>query len=132
MTEDQIKEYAKKPFPNDEFKQQAIIDAINWATKELEEENNKLLDVINNQDVKIADLEKKNTELKIQNTNAILKGLEMQVAKDSHRDRANKIQDQLTKAKKIIKKCMEVIEIADFEYTKEYKQAAQFLKEIEK
>ena len=28
------------------------------TTKELEQENNKLLDVINNQDVKIADLEK--------------------------------------------------------------------------
>ena len=31
---------------------------------ELEQENNKLLDVINNQDVKIADLEKENAELK--------------------------------------------------------------------
>ena len=32
--------------------------------EELETENNKLLDVINNQDVKIADLEKENAELK--------------------------------------------------------------------
>jgi hypothetical protein len=32
-------------------------------TRELEEENNKLLDVINNQDVKIADLEKENKKL---------------------------------------------------------------------
>ena len=58
MTEKQIKVYAIKQFPYDEFKQQIIIDSINWATKELEQENNKLLDVINNQDVKIADLEK--------------------------------------------------------------------------
>lgn len=35
--------------------------------KELEQENNNLLDVINNQDVKIADLESENAELKEQN-----------------------------------------------------------------
>ena len=34
-------------------------DGVTETTKKLEEENNKLLDVINNQDVKIADLEKK-------------------------------------------------------------------------
>ena len=38
MTEEQIKAKAKEQFPNDEFKQQAIINAINWATKELQEE----------------------------------------------------------------------------------------------
>ena len=32
--------------------------------EKLEQENNKLLDVINNQDVKIADLEKENAKLK--------------------------------------------------------------------
>ena len=32
--------------------------------EELEQENNKLLDVINNQDVKIADLEQENAKLK--------------------------------------------------------------------
>ena len=37
------------------------------SIKELEEETNKLLDVINNQDVKIADLEKENAELKEKN-----------------------------------------------------------------
>ena len=40
MTEEQIKAKAKEQFPNDEFKQQAIINAINWATKELQEEAN--------------------------------------------------------------------------------------------
>lgn len=34
------------------------------TTKELEQENNKLLDVINNQDVKIADLEKQILKMK--------------------------------------------------------------------
>ena len=38
MTEEQIKAYAVKQFPNDEFKQQIVIDSINWATKELQEE----------------------------------------------------------------------------------------------
>ena len=42
MTEEQIKTKAKEQFPNDEFKQQIVIDAINWATKELEKENAEL------------------------------------------------------------------------------------------
>ena len=42
MTQEQIKAKAKEYFPNDEFKQHAIIDAINWATKELEAENEEL------------------------------------------------------------------------------------------
>ena len=42
MTEEQIKAKAKEQFPNDEFRQQAVIDAINWATKELEKENAEL------------------------------------------------------------------------------------------
>ena len=37
MTEEQIKAKAKEQFPNDEFYQQIVIDAINWATKELQE-----------------------------------------------------------------------------------------------
>ena len=37
------------------------------SIKELEKENNKLLDVINNQDVKIADLEKQITALEAKN-----------------------------------------------------------------
>ena len=42
MTEEQIKAKAKEQFPNDEFDQQIVIDAINWATKELQEENERL------------------------------------------------------------------------------------------
>ena len=42
MTEEQIKTKAKEQFPNDEFKQQIVIDAINWATKDLEKENAEL------------------------------------------------------------------------------------------
>ncbi len=42
MTKEQIKAKAKEQFPNDEFKQQAVIDAINWATKELGKENKDL------------------------------------------------------------------------------------------
>ena len=43
MTEEQIKAKAKEQFPNDEFKQQIVIDAIIWATKELEKENAELM-----------------------------------------------------------------------------------------
>ncbi len=46
MTEEQIKTKAKEQFPNDEFAQQIIIDAINWATKELEKENAELKEEI--------------------------------------------------------------------------------------
>ena len=42
MKEEQIKAKAKEYFPNDEFKQQIVIDAINWATKELQKENAEL------------------------------------------------------------------------------------------
>ena len=68
MTEEQIKTKAKEQFPNDEFKQQIVIDAINWATKELQEEiatlkhNKKTVAHLGNcieeiQDKKITDLE---------------------------------------------------------------------------
>jgi len=42
MTEEKIKAKAKEQFPNDEFKQQAVINAINWATKELQEQIEKM------------------------------------------------------------------------------------------
>lgn len=51
-----------KIFYEEELK--LLIGFATEVTKELKEENNKLLDVINNQDVKIADLEKENAELK--------------------------------------------------------------------
>ena len=35
MTKEEIESKAKEPFPNDEFKQQIVIDAINWAIAEL-------------------------------------------------------------------------------------------------
>ena len=38
MTKERIKARAKEQFPNDEFKQQIVIDAINWATKELQKQ----------------------------------------------------------------------------------------------
>ena len=68
---------------------------------------------------------RENAELRIQNTNANLKGLEVEVAKNSHRDRANKTQDQLTKAKEIIKYLVNAYPII----TKEtLEKAKQFLK----
>ena len=65
MTEEQIKAKAKEQFPNDEFKQQAIIDAINWATKELQEENKQLklkIDALSN-DVPWKDILEKNEQI---------------------------------------------------------------------
>jgi hypothetical protein len=41
-----IKDRAKEYFPNDEFKQQIVIDAINWATKELQKENAELKETV--------------------------------------------------------------------------------------
>lgn len=84
---------------------------------------------------------KENAELKKQNTNANLKGLEMQIAKDSHRDRARKAHNQLTKAKDIIKDYMIIVqgvtvcsvpeENRCIDVLKLNKQAKQFLKETE-
>lgn len=52
---------------------------------ELEKESNKLLDVINNQDVKIADLEKQIEEYKngnfVQTVNQIIEGKDKQIEK---------------------------------------------------
>lgn len=42
MTEEQINSKAKDQFPYDEFLQQSFINAINWAIKEMQEENEKL------------------------------------------------------------------------------------------
>ena len=68
MTKEQIKAYAVKQFPNDEFKQQIVIDAINWATKELQD---KIADIkancdlaIEGRDVKIIELEKQIEKMK--------------------------------------------------------------------
>lgn len=86
----------------------------------LEKENAELKDKLNNlssvAEVRLANWQKyeeENKELKervktltIHDTNAVLNGLEMKVLKDSHKDRANKTQEQLTKAKKLIEKLL--------------------------
>ena len=56
MTEEKIKAKAKEQFPNDEFAQQIIIDAINWATKELEKENAELKERVSEQSERISEL----------------------------------------------------------------------------
>ena len=79
MTEEQIKTKAKEQFPNDEFKQQIVIDAINWATKELQEEIKKiqhLADVRCNQAVEnyqkwhVTNREKIDLEIKVEELEA--------------------------------------------------------------
>ena len=89
----------------------------------------------------VADLEKENAELKesiktltIHDTNAVLSGLEMKVLKESHRDRANKTQEQLTKAKKIIKTLLRLWNDVMTEETVKalIAEAEQFLSEVEK
>ena len=44
--EERIKAKAKEQFPNDEFKQQIVIDAINCITKKLQEENKYLKEAL--------------------------------------------------------------------------------------
>ena len=78
---------------------------------ELKDENNKLLDVINNQDVKIADLEKQIKQIeKVSDYNA----------------------DQLTKAREIIKELKAGLSMYSGNYQSIMLKAEQFLKEIEK
>ena len=61
---------AKEYFPNDEFKQQIVIDAINWATKELEKENAELQHKVDtlqgflDRDIEYQELQKENAEAK--------------------------------------------------------------------
>lgn len=82
---------------------------------------------------RIEELEKENKTLRIHQTNAVLEGLEMEVLKNSHRDRANNLQDQLTKAKEIIRKLIEAIHIWDCKNLEEVEtEAEQFISEAEK
>lgn len=78
-----------------------------------------------------AELEARLEKLTIHDTNAVLKGLEMKVLKDSHRDRANKTQDQLTKAKELLKTYKDFIEYEGLSTRlgKTYDKTEQFLKE---
>lgn len=108
--------------------------------KSLEEEHNKLLDVINNQDIKIADLESKNAELKEANQTLATMNNDMWVELEKKRAESQGITNrlhQLTKAKEIISEFMKY-EINEYDGSLEIhfeelkKQAEQFLKEIEK
>ena len=109
----------KCPFHNEDL-QNGYYEGFLECAKELEKENNKLLDVINNQDVKIADLEKELAE--------------------NQSDCAlcySKDKEQLQQAKEIIKELINIINyLNEDEYGKEdfpiVHKAEQFLKEIEK
>ena len=101
MTQEQIKAKAKEYFPNDEFKQQIVIDAINWATKELEKEN---------------------AELKADNA-------EWEKASDKWKNLYNSTNNQLTKAKEIIQEFLE-LNYSEFTKTNAvFLHADKFLKE---
>ena len=107
-----IRDYSMYSEPFSENRQYRIIgsDYADIAEKriaELEQENNKLLDVINNQDVKIADLEEQIKQIeKVSDYNA----------------------DQLTKAKELLKRCYE-----NYIYLEPLRsEINQFLEEIEK
>ena len=110
---------------------QAHIDGYNRgyakAKEKLETENNKLLDVINNQDVKIIDLAKENAELEAKN-----KWYSEQVCNKE----CAEVWGNLTKAKEIIKELL-LLPYANNEevyadVTSTLDKAEQFIKEIEK
>ena len=92
---------------------------------ELKDENNHLLDVINNQDVKIADLEKK-VKYYEQQLSAMEKGV-CDVCKVKDADYYEKQKEQ---AKEIIKTLADDLSMYSGNYQKELLEAEQFLKEI--
>ena len=121
--------------------------------KELKDKNNKLLDVINNQDVKIADLEQdlKHKKIAIQTRNKRIADLEKQIEKlekesEENQDLASiaymqgagRKQKQLEQAKKIIAEQKKIIEdVCDINFLSSaakgtLKQAEQFLNLSEK
>ena len=115
MTEEEVNETIKRW---DEIRDKTLN-----KIKNLEEENNKLLDVINNQDVKIADLEKK---------------VEQEQGDYEMIDNCNRIHEkQLEQAKEIIKNLL-ILKNDHYGNTKmEWRvevteQSEQFIKEIEK
>ena len=96
-------------------------DGVTETTNELKQENNKLLDVINNQDVKIADLEQKLKEIE-HNKKTVVHLSEC----------ISDIQDkQLEQAKEIIKELKGGLSMYSGNYQSIILKAEQFLKEIE-
>lgn len=89
---------------------------------ELEQENNNLLDVINGQEVKIADLESENAELK--------EDLEIQkkTVVEMVMPALDRTIKQLTKAKELLKELQGYIENEDDEL---YDKVEQFLRETD-
>ena len=114
-----------KLFYEEELK--LLIGFATEVAKELEQTNNKLLDVINNQDVKIADLESENAELK-----DALKGKRCNcMTYLNFKD----LEKELTKAKEhintLISCLIDWVQEGDKDYC-HIADAEQFLKEIEK
>ena len=115
MTQEQIKAKAKEYFPNDEFKQQIVIDAINWATKELQKENAELKRHIKADCIDCADyyknkrLEKENAELKDYRLTTLAKQqTEMSKYALNLEHKLGWYDTQLTKAKDLLAKWVEL------------------------
>ena len=146
MTQEQIKVKAKEYFPNDEFKQQIVIDAINWATRELEKENAELKQtkgkVVEHFEAygqcrdsrRIAELEKENEKLKTDYevlSCSVGDFDELQSKLEEEQRKNNGLSDNLTKAKEHIKKLIEAIHIWDCENLEQVEaEAEQFLNEV--
>lgn len=149
MIKEKIKEKAKEQFPNDEFKQQIVIDAINWATKEFEKENAELqhkVDILQgflDQDVELDNLQKEITELKktyrkqrnkrideLQKENTELKkklkALEGQTPWKDIKDKSEVI-GKLTKAKELLKRWVNSYGYIDVALCK---QTEQFISKV--
>ena len=150
MTQEQIKAKAKEYFPNDEFKQQIVIDAINWATKELQKENAELRKIAEFQQSSNINKYFENKKLKeglaVGSTfNKALNSMNKNLIEksDKYRNMVFDKDEQLTKAKEIIKKFSEFVN-NEIEYEPEHPQehtdlwnelcekAEQFISEVEK
>ena len=115
MTQEQIKAKAKEYFPNDELKQQAVIDVINWATKELQKKNAELKGIKD-----VATLIRANNDTVV----TLMQLNNMLVSKSQ----------QLTKAKKLLKRVVldfHKIDCVTVHIDKTIAEAEQFLSEVE-
>ena len=102
------------------------------SVRELEEKLANADYQLEGRDLEIKELEKENAELKSENKKWKDEWQE-QVQKATDEGYARTLQTmQLTKAKEIIKNLMVFAEMDDREYEKEYKEAEQFLSEVEK